>query len=74
VVWTARPLSGNGYYVAVFNIGDSDLAIDRAWKDLGIKENAYNIRDLWEKKNMSRANQLRVTIHPQASIMWKLYQ
>jgi hypothetical protein len=74
VVWTARPQSGNGYYIAVFNTGDSELNVERSWKDLGIKQNAYQIRDLWERKNVSRANQLKVTLHPHASVMWKLYQ
>ena len=73
VVWTARPQSGNGYYVAVFNTGDSELSIDRSWKDLGVKEKAYRIRDLWKRKNENTANRLRVKLPPHASVMWKLY-
>jgi alpha-galactosidase len=74
VVWTARPQSGNGCYIAVFNTGDSDLSVDRSWKELGVEHNAYRIRDLWERRNVNRANRLKVMLPAHASIMWKLYQ
>ena len=74
MVWTASPLSGNGYYIAMFNTGDSELNVERSWKDLGINPNAYRIRDLWERKSVSRANQLKVTLPPHASVIWKLDQ
>jgi alpha-galactosidase len=73
VVWTARPGSGNDYYVAMFNTGDSELSVDRSWKDLGVKEQAYGIRDLWERKNVNRANRIKAKLLPHASVMWKLY-
>jgi hypothetical protein len=72
VVWTARPSSGEGYYIAVFNTGDSEFRVDRSWKDLGIEENAYRIRDLWEKKNSNRANRLKAKLPPHASVMLKV--
>jgi alpha-galactosidase len=72
IVWTARPPSGKGYYIAVFNTGDSEFSVDRSWKDLGVEENAYRIRDLWGKKNLNRASRLKAKLPPHASIMWKL--
>jgi alpha-galactosidase len=72
VVWTALPQKGNGYYIAVFNTGDSKLSVDHSWKDLGIKENVYRIRDLWERKNVNKANRLKILLPPHASVMWKL--
>jgi len=72
VVWTARPENGNGYYLAVFNTADSELDIDHSWKDLGIEEGVYGVRDLWEKKNLSRESRLKVKLAPHASVMWKL--
>jgi alpha-galactosidase len=72
VVWTARLQSGNGYFIALFNTGDSELSADRSWKDMSVEEKSYNIRDLWERKNVNKANRLRVRLSPHASAMWKV--
>lgn len=72
VVWTARPESGNRYYIGVFNTGDSELSVDHSWKELGLEENVYRVRDLWERKNVNSANRLKVKLPPHASVMWKL--
>ncbi len=72
VVWTARPEDGNGYYIGVFNTGDSELTVDRAWKDLGLEQQAYSARDLWEHKDLGKATQLKIKLPAHASVMWKL--
>jgi alpha-galactosidase len=72
VIWRACPQSGNGYYVAMFNTGDSELSVDRSWKDLSLNEASYRIRDLWAKKRMNSANRLRIKLAPHASAIWKL--
>jgi hypothetical protein len=72
IIWTARPQGASGYYVAVFNLRDSDLNVDRSWKELGVQEHAYTIRDLWERKDVNRANRLQVKLPPHASVMWKI--
>ncbi|HKV39843.1 MAG TPA: alpha-L-fucosidase, partial [Blastocatellia bacterium] len=46
-VWTARPDSGTGYYVAVFNLGETERTIHYEWKQLGLPERAHSMRDLW---------------------------
>jgi hypothetical protein len=72
IIWIARPQKGDGYYLAVFNTGDSELSIDRSWKDLSLKEDSYRIRDLWKKKSMNKANRLKIRLAPHASAIWKL--
>jgi len=74
VIWTARPQNGNGYYVAVFNTSDSELNVERSWKDLVNKKGDYRIRDLWERKDVSRSDRLTVTLPPHASVLWNLYR
>jgi hypothetical protein len=41
-VWLARPENGGGYYLAVFNIGDTDQFVKREWKELGVPEAELN--------------------------------
>lgn len=72
VIWTAQPQSGTGHYLAVFNTGDSELSVDRSWKDLILNKDSYRIRDLWKKKSMNQANRLRIRLAPHASVMWEL--
>jgi alpha-galactosidase len=38
VIWTARSQNENDYYVAVFNTGDSEFSVDRAWKGWALKK------------------------------------
>src|SRR6266567_1138260 len=52
VIWTARPEGRRGYYIGVFNTGESELSVDRSWKELGIEEKIYRVRDLWDRKNL----------------------
>lgn len=72
IIWTARPESGKGFYIAVFNTGGSELSIDRSWQDAGLEEKNYRVRDLWEKKNVGNASRLNVKLAPHASAMWSL--
>jgi len=72
VIWTARSESGNGFYVAVFNTGDSELSVDRSWREVGLEKETYHVRDLWQKKNVGGANRLTVKLAPHASIIWSL--
>ncbi|HEU5403078.1 MAG TPA: glycoside hydrolase family 27 protein [Terriglobales bacterium] len=72
VVWTAQPEKGNAYYVGVFNIGDTELNVDRSWHDVGLEEKFYRIRDLWQKKNVGTAKRLKVKLAPHASVMWSV--
>jgi alpha-galactosidase len=72
VVWTARAGEGNSRYIAVFNIGDTSQTIERAWKDLELAGASYNLRDLWEHKNLGSANSLKVRLQPHASVLYRL--
>jgi hypothetical protein len=71
-LWLARPEDGDGYYLAVFNIGDSEQTLHYPWKDLGIAEGSYRVRDLWEAKDLAAASDLRATLKPHASALYRL--
>jgi len=60
------------YYLAVFNIGDSEQTIHYEWKDLGLKDVSYRVRDLWERKAAGSAPSLTVKLRPHASALYRL--
>jgi alpha-galactosidase len=71
-VWLAEPESEPGYYLAVFNIGDSEQTIQYAWKDLGLTGASYEISDLWEHKGAGSATSLSVKLRSHASVLYRL--
>lgn len=52
VVWTSTPNHGTGLYMAAFNRSDHDQAIHFTWAELGISPRTYELRDLWEQKDL----------------------
>jgi alpha-galactosidase len=71
VVWTSVPEDGHGYYVAVFNRSEQPQTLHYSWKQLGIPEGSYSIRDLWEHKNLGSSKAMNVTLAPHASVLYR---
>ena len=71
-VWTARPESGAGYYVAVFNIGETEQTIHYDWKQIGLPEGNHAVRDLWEARGLGKAMDLTVKLRPHASVLYRI--
>ena len=74
VVWRARPASGSGYYVAVFNLSDQAQTIRSTWKQLGLPAASYRVRDLWQHSDLGPAGNLSVALPPHASVLYELRQ
>ncbi|HEX4232564.1 MAG TPA: glycoside hydrolase family 27 protein [Bryobacteraceae bacterium] len=66
-VWSALPASGRGRYLAVFNRGDTALDVALGWNEFGLPGAKYDLRDLWEHKDLGAANLLKLTLQPHAS-------
>ncbi len=71
-VWLARPESGEGYYLAVFNISDNAQFVKYEWKELGVPAGNYRIRDIWEDKDFDPLKSLIITLRPHASVLYKI--
>jgi alpha-galactosidase len=54
IVWTADIPDSKDKYVAFFNISDKKdpVEIGASWEQLGLTEPIYNVRDIWERKNL----------------------
>jgi hypothetical protein len=72
VVYVAERLSRDGYYIAACNRSDSPLDLNYSWKDLGLKQDVYSQRDLWEHKDMGPAKAFSVHLTGHASVLYLL--
>ncbi len=61
-VWSARPTSGAGRYLAVFNLEEAKQTVHYEWKDIGLAGAKHNVRDLWERKDLGPADSLSLTL------------
>jgi alpha-galactosidase len=68
-VWVAQS-SGPGSYVAVFNLTNATQTLTFTWADLGLSAATHGLRDLWEKRDLERAQSLAVTLAPHASVLY----
>ena len=71
VAWTARPTAGKGVYVAIFNVSDSEQTVKYSWGELGLAGASYQLRDLWEHRNLGSAKAVEITLPPHASVLYR---
>jgi hypothetical protein len=73
VIWSARPEGGKGHYLAIFNRGESVQDIDLGWNEVGlVLGKVYNLRDLWERKDLGSATSLKLTLQPHACVLYRV--
>lgn len=71
-IWLTQPDNQLGYYVAIFNLADSEQTIHYEWKDLGLTQASYRMRDLWARKNTRAESSLTIRLRPHASKLYLL--
>jgi alpha-galactosidase len=74
VVWTAQPDAGDDHYLAVFNLDEHEQKVHYDWKDLGLTASKFQLRDLWERKDLGTATSLSLTLPPHACALYRLSQ
>jgi alpha-galactosidase len=72
VVWLAQSTSENAQYLAVFNRSESSAVVRYEWKDLGLAGKRYELRDLWEHKDLGPASALTATLPTHGSLLYRL--
>jgi hypothetical protein len=72
VVWSSRPKSGNGYYLAVFNISERLEKVHYDWQELGLPSVEYKVRDLWERKDVGSRKSVDFALAPHACVLYRL--
>jgi alpha-galactosidase len=69
-VWLAAPESGDGAYIAVFNLDAAPQPFHYSWKDLGLKREKYHLRDLWEHEDLGSKEFVEVKLPPHGSAIY----
>jgi hypothetical protein len=72
VVWKAKPESGGGDYLAVFNLGDKTQQVSCSWKDLGLPEGSHAVRDLWARKDLGSAPSLKTELPAHGTKLYRV--
>jgi alpha-galactosidase len=75
VVWTSKSSPSGKDYLAVFNLGDAPLHIDRTIAQFGYVERAqYKVRDLWQRRELGVLNSIQVDLPAHGSVVYSLHQ
>jgi hypothetical protein len=69
-VWLSTPESGDGAFVAVFNLDATPQSFHYSWKDLGLKRANYNLRDLWEHEDLGSKESVEIKLPPHGSAIY----
>ena len=73
VVWTAD-LPGNTHAVALFNVGEQPITVDRSWADLGLAANQPTVKNAWTGERVAASAHVTATLDPHASMVLMLGQ
>jgi hypothetical protein len=70
VAWTAKSDTGDRNFLAVFNLGDMPLHLDKTFAEFGFVDRAqYTARDIWMRKELGTLNSVTVDIPPHGSML-----
>ena len=69
--WTSHGSEGREY-LALFNLGDTPVTLDAPFAHYGLADTSYNIRDLWEKKDVGRTKVVAEHLPPHGSVLLEL--
>jgi hypothetical protein len=70
IAWTSEG-AGKSRYLAIFNLGDTALKVDRPFADFGLPGERAGV-ELWTKAKLDNSTQVTVTLPPHGCIAFKL--
>lgn len=71
--WRAWYAKANGKeYAAVFNLGDNSRAIEVPWLSFHASDRPHAAYDVWNKRKVAKAKELRVVLAPHACALWRI--
>ena len=75
VTWESVSVNRDKNYLALFNLGDTPVHVDKTFAQYGFIDKAqYEVRDLWMRKELGALNAVTVEIPPHGSVMYSLHE
>ena len=75
VAWVAVSKNRDKNYLALFNLGDTPVHVDKTFAEYGFIDRAqYDVRDLWTRKELGPLNAVTEDLPPHGSVMLSLHQ
>ncbi len=75
VAWESVSVNRDKNYLALFNLGDTPVHVDKTFAQYGFIDRAeYKVRDLWMRKELGALNAVTVEIPPHGSVMYSLHE
>jgi hypothetical protein len=71
-IWTAQSSTDTSFYIAAFNLTTSSQSVQFIWRQLGLPQGKYAIRDLWEQKDLGPAGSLEVQLPAHGTVLYRL--
>ncbi len=72
VIWVAQSTSTNDNFLAAFNLDETAQTLHYSWHELGLPAGKYQLRNLWERKDLGPSDSLTVTLPPHGSVLYSL--
>ncbi len=73
IAWVAVSENRDKSYLALFNIGDASVHVDKTFAEYGFIDRAqYKVRDLWMRKELGALNAVTVELPAHGSVMYSL--
>jgi alpha-galactosidase len=73
IAWVAVSVNRDKSYLALFNVGDAPVHVDRTFAEYGFVDRAqYKVRDLWTRKELGALNAVTVELPAHGSVMYSL--
>jgi alpha-galactosidase len=75
VAWVSVSANRDKNYLALFNLGDAPVSVDKTFAQYGFIDKAqYKVRDLWTRTELGSLNAVTVELPPHGSVMYSLHE
>jgi hypothetical protein len=75
VAWVAVSKDRDKNYLALFNLGDTPVHVDKTFAEYGFIDKAeYKVRDLWMRKELGELDAVNEELPPHGSVLLSLHQ
>jgi alpha-galactosidase len=73
MIWVAQAHDAGSFYIAAFNLAPSEQEAHFTWKDLGLPDVDYAVRDVWERNGLPHARSFDAALPMHGSLLYQLH-